>query len=101
METSTKKGDSRVTKDTLEASKARDALFPKGIVNNHRSRLRWEEHAVHRGYNSLRGMLYHLYVTQGFTTRELGAELSVSKDRASQLLKGCGIPLRKRGGIRA
>ncbi len=52
---------------------------------------------VEAGLDSLGKKLYHLYVDEGKTIREIGNKLGVSHTRAWFLLKKYGIPIRSRG----
>jgi len=71
-----------------------------GRMNIRRTWREWDQYAQDRGYSTLMLLLHQLYVKNGLTTRELGNDLGVSRDRANQLLRKVGIPLRKQGGVR-
>lgn len=68
-------------------------------MNSRRTYRQWDLYAQERGYGSLLLLLHQLYVKNRLTTRELGKDLGISRDRANQLLRKVGIPLRKQGGV--
>ena len=68
------------------------------MLNVHRTKTDWAEFAKDWGYQSMREMLYDLYITKYYSTARLGAALGVRKDRAAQLLREYDIPVRSRGG---
>jgi DNA-directed RNA polymerase specialized sigma subunit len=67
-------------------------------MNIHRSGYGWDVFAIRLGYKNIQEMLHYLYITQNLNTKEVGDYLGIGKDRAAQLLRRHGIPLRSRGG---